>query len=694
MRVQYRTIAKKAFSSPEWCSAADAIFKATGISVRVVDFDEPELLAGESPCAYCYVATGLTSAGPEECFDRCPESQAGTGRVICRAGLPSLYAPVMHGNDVVAHVIVSGYVTSTRERRGRYENLLNRGVSEEAARRNLKTLPIVSRTQAESYLQMALSSAKTVFEAALERATSAERVEELRLFVSAGHQVVSTNTLDADTLGGIAEEAVTLVGGEAGAVLRPHGKVLEVVAKTQGWRGPVGATVSRASTASGRALDTRKVVVAPGRDTTTATLALPLSLSNRVLGVLEVRLSQDLLPLSNEKVSRLGRFGQFVAIALEREDERIAVQRAMTGYSQLNELASDLGAQTDVDGVAELLTRALEKAFTFQVAGIVLTGWRRDRADIVGVGEVTAADIDHVLEVVSGRDVKKEPFEKVRFVMDRGAIVDREPTPEWAISAAELRYGDLDVGWMFVARGDGERYGAQDRALLEGVAAHGGAAFGRAALFGRIRDDYAATIAALSATLDAGEHGPTGHAGRVMDYAMLIGEELGLGFEEVEQLRFAGLLHDVGKTGVSEDILLKPGRLSPEELLQAQSHAEIGASIIDQIGFLKSLTPIILHHHERWDGSGYPQGLTGEDIPLLSRVLAVADSFDAMTAKSPYKPKLTLMQARHEIAASSGSQFDPRIATALLGVLDRMALAGSTGLLSPDSLRGRPDLPS
>ena len=118
---------------------------------------------------------------------------------------------------------------------------------------------------------------------------------------------------------------------------------------------------------------------------------------------------------------------------------------------------------------------------------------------------------------------------------------------------------------------------------------------------------------------------------------MLIGEELGLGYEDVEQLRFAGLLHDVGKTGVPEEILLKPGRLTPEELLKAQSHAEIGASIIDQIDFLKSLTPIILHHHERWDGSGYPAALAGEDIPLLARVLAVADAFDAMTADTPYR---------------------------------------------------------
>ncbi len=694
MRAQNRAIAKRAFASPEWASAADAIFKATGISVRVLDFGSPEQLCGDVTCAYCYVATGLTSADPEACFDRCPKPDADQGRVMCRAGLPVLYAPVVHGQDVVAHVVVSGYVTSTRERRGRYENLLSRGVSEDAARRNIRTLPVIARAQAESYLQMALACANTVFEATLERTASTERIEELKLFVSAGQQVVSTTSLDATSLGDIAEEAVALVGGQVGAVLRPRGNALEVVARTQGWRGQVGAVVSRRSTASGRALDSRKVVVAPGKDTASATLALPLTLGDRTLGVLEVRLSQTELPLAPEKLSRLGRFGQFVAIALEREDERAAVQRAMTGYGQLNELAAELGGQTDIDGVANIVTGVLERSFDFQLAGLVLTSWGRDRADVVTVGEVASVDIDHVLGVVSGRDVVKHPFDKVRFVTKHGSISKKEPSEDWAISVVELQYGALDVGWLYVARSDGARYNAQDRALLEGIAAHCGSALGRAALFSRIRDDYASTIAALSATLDAGEHGPSGHAGRVMDYAMLIGEEMGLGYEEVEKLRFAGLLHDVGKTGVPEEILLKPGRLTPEELLKAQSHAELGASIIDQIGFLKSLTPVIMHHHERWDGSGYPAELAGEDIPLLSRVLAVADAFDAMTADTPYRAKMTIAQARAETEAGSGTQFDPKVVAALASLLDRMALAGSTGLLLPEELRSTPDLPA
>jgi putative nucleotidyltransferase with HDIG domain len=177
-----------------------------------------------------------------------------------------------------------------------------------------------------------------------------------------------------------------------------------------------------------------------------------------------------------------------------------------------------------------------------------------------------------------------------------------------------------------------------------------------------------------------------------MEYAMLIGEELGLNLESVEQLRFAGLLHDIGKTGLPEEILLKPSALTPDEMAAMKQHAELGASILDQIEFLKSLTPIILHHHEHWDGSGYPQGLKGEAIPIMSRVLAVADAYDSMTTERSYLPKLTVAQARVEIESSAGTLFDPVVVAALFAVLDRMALAGGTGLLVAPASTGRPDL--
>ena len=693
MSARPRTVAAKAFSSPEWQAAAEALYEANGVTVNVMDFAACDMFAEGTRCGYCNLVTDVASPSPLSCFDDCGSPSSGTARMLCRAGLPTLVAPVMYRDRPIAHLVLGGFVTSTRERRRLYESLIARNSDPEAARLIMKALTVVPRRTAEGCLQMALATATTLVATSADQLSAAERVEELRVFVTAGQQMVSSDRLDAVTLGAMAEEAVALVGGEAGAVLRPVGSHLEIVAHTGNWRGTVGAHVPTEGTAAGRAVETGRTVVTPGGRSATATLVLPLVLSGRTLGAMEVRLPASALPVPPERIARLDRFGRFISIALQRDDERVAVERAMAGYQQLNELAAALGAQTDIDGVSRLIMSVLDKAFSFQMAGLVLTSYGRDQADVVIRGEVHSEELDIVLGDIAGRDVARDPFDSVRRATSQGSVVTDVPVREdWATLAVELSNGSIEIGYIFVARADGGRYNAQDHALLEGLSAHAGAAFGRASLFSRIRDDYAKTIAALSATLDASEHMPSGHSTRVMDYSMLIGEELGLPFEDIEQLRFAGLLHDIGKTGVPHDILLKPSKLSGDEFRRVKAHAEFGASIVDQIEFLKSLTPVILHHHERWDGEGYPTGLSGESIPLLARILSVADSFDAMSTKKAYGERKAFSIARKELQQGAGTQYDPRVVDALLSGLDRMALTGSTGLLAPADSKGRPEL--
>jgi len=691
-----REIAQAAFSTNEWHSAADAMFQATGVTVCAMDFSHDELLAGDSRCAQCHLKSGGDLPGPGACFDEPPGADSGPARVMCRAGLPTLVGPVLRGGVPIAHVMVAGFVTSTRDRRRLWELLAARGVREDSVRLAVKAIPVVPRAEAEGYLQVSLACARAIIDATAEKLSAVERVEELRLFVTAGQQVVTSERLDAAALGGIAEEAVALVGGEAGALLRPVGGFLEIVARTERWRGALGALIPREGTASARAIATQRTVVArSGRDKSIGTLAMPLSLGGRVLGVLEVRLPAEAIRVPTERVARLDRFGRFIAIALSREDERAQVEKAMGGYTQLNELAASLGGVSDIQSATVLVSNVLGKAFEYQIGGVVLSSWGRDHADLIVSGDVNSGDVDYVLSEVAGRDVKEHPFESVRTTSHDGSVREAQREhDDWALAAVGLEHGDLVVGYLFVARADGGRYNAADGALLAGIAAHAGAAFGRVALFTRIRDDYAKTIAALSATLDAGERVPKGHSGRVTEYAMTIGEEMGLPLEDVEQLRFAGLLHDIGKTGLPSELLLKPSKLSEDDLQRVRAHAELGASIVDQIEFLKSLAPVILHHHERWDGSGYPDGLRGTEIPLLARILSVADIFDAMTTKRIFRKGMTYAQARKELQALAGVQVDPAVVEALLGALDQQVIAGSTGLLASMEAKGRPELPA
>lgn len=178
------------------------------------------------------------------------------------------------------------------------------------------------------------------------------------------------------------------------------------------------------------------------------------------------------------------------------------------------------------------------------------------------------------------------------------------------------------------------------------------------------------TLQALVAAVDAKDSYTASHSLSVTDYAVAIGKRLRLSAEQLADLERASLLHDIGKIGIPESILLKPSRLTAEEYEVIKRHSVSGAHIIESIPFLRSLVAIVRHHHEQWDGSGYPDGLAGPQIPLLARVLAVADAFDAMTSDRPYRPGMRLAAARQELLRYRGLQFDPAVVDALLEAVD------------------------
>jgi HD-GYP domain-containing protein (c-di-GMP phosphodiesterase class II) len=180
-----------------------------------------------------------------------------------------------------------------------------------------------------------------------------------------------------------------------------------------------------------------------------------------------------------------------------------------------------------------------------------------------------------------------------------------------------------------------------------------------------MREGFISTIHALSAAIEARDSFTSGHSTRVSDVAGDIARAMNMSFEDIEQLEWAGILHDIGKIGVPDAVLLKPGRLTPEERSIIEAHPVIGALIVDPIRMLGPEVPTIRHHHERFDGKGYPDGLAGEQIPLTSRVMAVADAFDAMTSQRPYRMvPLTVEQAMDEIRKLAGAQFDPGVVAA------------------------------
>ncbi len=185
-------------------------------------------------------------------------------------------------------------------------------------------------------------------------------------------------------------------------------------------------------------------------------------------------------------------------------------------------------------------------------------------------------------------------------------------------------------------------------------------------------------VESLNATVDAKDPYTAGHSQRVQRIALAVAEELGLESERLEVVRLAGLFHDIGKIGVPDAILTKPGALTALEFELVKRHPEDGARIVGRLHQLRDAVPAVLHHHERWDGDGYPYGLAGTKIPLEAAIVGLADAFDAMTTDRPYSDARPLDEAVEEIVRNRGTQFAPAVVDAFLGVVER-----SPALLQP-----------
>lgn len=224
------------------------------------------------------------------------------------------------------------------------------------------------------------------------------------------------------------------------------------------------------------------------------------------------------------------------------------------------------------------------------------------------------------------------------------------------------------TGWLLAANPlDGRPFAATEVEILQPVASLIATQHNNARLYADLKELLFGVIRALTAAIDAKDPYTSGHSERVARIAVRLAEELGMPANQRSDLYLMGLLHDVGKIGIDDHVLKKTGPLTPDEYRQIQAHVEIGVHILSDLKKLHHLLPGVLHHHESLDGSGYPAGLAGDQIPLEARILAVADSFDAMSSTRPYRRRMTPMQIDDILKKGAGKQWDPKIVAALFG---------------------------
>jgi diguanylate cyclase (GGDEF)-like protein len=246
--------------------------------------------------------------------------------------------------------------------------------------------------------------------------------------------------------------------------------------------------------------------------------------------------------------------------------------------------------------------------------------------------------------------------------LDELALPERTPADEEIdnLVAVPIYIRDRFHGVVVCANKPGGFREYDDDVLLA-LGDQAGTALHNARLRGEVRGAYLATVRVLADAVEAKDRALRGHANDVTACVLAVADRVGVEPREREDLVFAALLHDVGKLAVSERILLKPGPLTPQERAAVEEHPRVGHRLVEQVPGLRGIAPAILHHHERWDGGGYPARLSGEDIPLVARLICVADAFSAMREERPYRAPFSLDDACRELERCAGTQFDPNI---------------------------------
>lgn len=256
-------------------------------------------------------------------------------------------------------------------------------------------------------------------------------------------------------------------------------------------------------------------------------------------------------------------------------------------------------------------------------------------------------------------DVQTDP----RFFRD----ADRKSSFETrTMICIPVKLKDKLIGVLEVINKKNGMFSAEDRGILTALSNQVAVAIENARLYDQMKETFYATVHALAETIEKRDPYTGGHTRRVMNYSLDIGKALGLSEKELIDLKLSAILHDIGKIGISDKILLKNERLTFDEFNVIIMHPGYGAEILNHVRQLRDIVPGVKWHHENYDGSGYPERLKGEAIPLIARIISVADTYDAMTTDRPYRKGLSAEAAREELRAKAGSQFDPVVVDAFM----------------------------
>ena len=392
-------------------------------------------------------------------------------------------------------------------------------------------------------------------------------------------------------------------------------------------------------------------------------LAIPIRLHRLSIGAILAFGKQEGVFFSENDESLADLMSSQAAASIESSWLYQELRSTLNITSMLYQLSVDVIQTEELSMAAELIAQVAHKVTNSTKTGIVLMT-REGQVEAEVEIDVKGLHVrpEHPMETI---DQAIETGQSIILSMENGSLVC------YPLLTRGRTYGAL---WMNIPESRGQNF-----ANLQTLANQAAIALERSILLSESRRQakqleaayeelevtYDQTLTSLMSALDARDRETEGHSMRVSRLTCLLAEEVGLNGQQLKALERGALLHDIGKIGISDTVLHKPGKLTDEEWKTMRIHPDIGARIVEGIPFLQDALSIIRYHHERWDGSGYPIGLKGEDIPIQARIFAVADVFDALTSKRSYRTKSSAEEAIQYIKEQSGILFDPLVVEAL-----------------------------
>jgi putative nucleotidyltransferase with HDIG domain len=392
-------------------------------------------------------------------------------------------------------------------------------------------------------------------------------------------------------------------------------------------------------------------------------LAIPIRLHRLSIGTILAFGKQEGVFFSENDESLADLLSSQAAASIESSWLYQELRNNLNITSMLYQLSVDVIQTEELSKAAELIAQAAHRVTSSRETGIVLLrpdGRIQAEVEIDSKGLHTRRE--HPMETI---DQAIMTGQSIIVSMENGSLVC------YPLLTRGRTYGAL---WMNIPESRGQNF-----ANMQTLANQAAIALERSILllesrqqakeleaaYAELEITYDRTLTALMSALDARDQETEGHSMRVSRLTCLLGEQLGLSGPQLKALERGALLHDIGKIGISDTILHKPGRLTDEEWRLMRIHTDIGARIVEGIPFLQDTLPVIRYHHERWDGTGYPLGLRGSDIPIQARIFAVADVFDALTSSRSYRKRSSADEAIRYLQENSGTLFDPSIVRVL-----------------------------